>query len=161
MLLLARLGLRAIEVARLRLEDVDWRRGEILVRGKGNRDERLPLPHEVGEAIVNYLRRSRPADVELREVFAAARAPRRPLTRESVGAIVERGCDRAGLTSFGSHRLRHTIGEQMVTAVVPLEAIGQVLRHTSPVTTAGYARVDLPALRGLAKPWPTTGGDPR
>jgi len=159
LLLLTRLGLRAIEVARLRLEDIDWRRGEILVRGKGNRDERLPLPHEVGEALVGYLRGGRPGGTGFRELFTACRAPRRPLTREAVGGIVERACDRAGLARFGAHRLRHTLGEQMVTAAVPLHAIGQVLRHATLLTTAGYARVDVPALRGLAQPWPVTGGD--
>lgn len=160
LLLLSRLGLRAIEVARLRLDDIDWRRGEVLVRGKGDRDERLPLPAEVGEAVVAYLRGARPVGVEFREVFAADRAPRRPLTREAVGGIVERACDRAGLARFGAHRLRHTLGEQMVAAEVPLDAIGQVLRHATALTTAGYARVDVTALRELAQPWPTgTGGD--
>lgn len=158
LLLLVRLGLRSIEVARLRLDDLDWHHGEVLVRGKGNRDERLPLPHEVGAAIVDYLRDSRPVDVGFREVFIAARAPRRALTREAVGGIVERACARAGLASFGAHRLRHTLGEQMVTAAVPLDAIGQVLRHATPLTTAGYARVDLRSLRALAQPWSTTGG---
>ena len=157
--LLARLGLRTIEVSRLRLDDIDWQHGEVLVRGKGNRDERLPLPSEVGTALVDYLRDSRPADTDLREVFIAARAPRRPLTREAVSGIVERACDRAGLTRFGAHRLRHTLGEQMVTAGVGFDAIGQVLRHANAVTTAGYARVDLPTLRALAQPWPATGGE--
>lgn len=160
LLLLARLGLRAIEVARLRLDDLDWRRGELLVRGKGNRDERLPLPHEVGEAIAAYLQGARPADGRFREVFAADRAPRRPLTREAVGGIVERACDRAGLDRFGAHRLRHTLGEQMVAAAVPLDAIGQVLRHATALTTAGYARVDVTALRDLAQPWPASTGTP-
>ena len=160
LLLLARLGLRAIEVARLRLDDIDWHHGEILVHGKGNREERLPLPAEVGEAVVAYLQEERPAGVGFREVFAAARAPRRPLTREAVGGIVERACDRAGLARFGAHRLRHTLGEQMVAAAVALEGIGQVLRHATALTTAGYARVDVTALRELAQPWPTgTGGD--
>lgn len=157
--LLARLGLRAIEVARLRLDDIDWHHGEVLVRGKGNRDERLPLPAQVGAALVDYLRCSRPADTDLREVFIAARAPRRPLTREAVSGIVERACDRAGLARFGAHRLRHTLGEQMVTAGVELYAIGHVLRHANAVTTASYARVDLPTLRALAQPWPVTGGE--
>lgn len=161
LVLLTCLGLRAIEVARLKLDDVDWHRGELLVRGKGNRDERLPLPHKVGEAIVAYLRGGRPADARFREVFAADRAPRRPLTREAVGGIVERACDRAGLARFGAHRLRHTLGEQMVAAAVPLEGIGQVLRHTTALTTAGYARVDVTALRALAQPWPTTTGGER
>ena len=158
LLLLARLGLRAVEVARLRLDDLDWRRGVLLVRGKGNRDEHLPLPHEVGEAIVAYLRGARPADAGFREVFAADRAPLRPLTRDAVGGIVERACDRAGLERLGPHRLRHTLGEQMVAAVVPLNAIGQVLRHATPLTTAGYARVDVAALRELAQPWPAPAG---
>ena len=160
LLLLARLGLRAVEVARLRLDDIDWRGGELLVRGKGNRDERLPLPHEVGEAIVAYLQGARPTDARFREVFAAVRAPRRPLTREAVGGIVERGCDRAGLERFGAHRLRHTLGEQMVAAAVPLDAIGQVLRHSTRLMTAGYARVDITALRALAQPWPASAGAP-
>lgn len=159
LVLLARLGLRAGEVARLRLEDIDWYRGEVLIRGKGNRDERLPLPHEVGEALVDYLKRSRPTGHDLREVFIAARAPRRPLTRNSVGFIVNRACLRAGLEPFGAHRLRHTLGEQMVTAGVAFAVIGQVLRHTDPLTTAGYARVNLPALRDLAQPWPQAGGE--
>lgn len=157
-LLPARLGLRAIEVARLRLDDIDWRRGELLVRGKGDRDERLPLPHEVGEAIAAYLQGARPAGAGFREVFAADRAPLRPLTREAVGGIVERACDRAGLARFGAHRLRHTLGEQMVAAAVPLDAIGQVLRHATALTTAGYARVDITALRALAQPWPAATG---
>ena len=160
LLLLARLGLRAVEVARLRLDDIDWRGGELLVRGKGNRDERLPLPHEVGEAIVAYLQGARPTDARFREVFAAVRAPRRPLTREAVGGIVERGCDRAGLERFGAHRLRHTLGEQMVAAAVPLDAIGQVVRHSTRLMTAGYARVDITALRALAQPWPASAGAP-
>ncbi len=160
LLLLVRLGLRAIEVARLRLDDIDWHCGELLVRGKGSRDERLPLPHEVGDAIVAYLQGARPADARFREVFAADRAPRRPLTREAVGGIVERACDRAGLDRFGAHRLRHTLGEQMVAAAVPLDAIGQVLRHATALTTAGYARVDVTALRELAQPWPTFAGAP-
>lgn len=159
-LLLARLGLRSIEVARLRLDDIDWHHGEVLVRGKGNRNERLPVPHEVGEAIVNYLRNSRSVDACFREVFTAVRAPHRALTREAVGGIVERACVRAGLASFGAHRLRHTLGEQMVTAAVPLDAIGQVLRHATSLTTAGYARVDVASLRGLAQPWPTTPSTP-
>lgn len=158
LLLLARLGLRASEVARLRLDDIDWHRGEVLVRGKGDRDERLPLPHEVGEAIVAYLRGARPVGAGFREVFAADRAPLRPLSREAVGGIVERACDRGGLERFGPHRLRHTLGEQMIAAAVPLDAIGQVLRHATALTTAGYARVDVAALRELAQPWPAATG---
>lgn len=159
--LLVRLGLRAGEVARLRLEDIDWGRGEVLIRGKGNRDERLPLPHDAGEAVVAYLQHSRPADTGLREVFLTWRAPARPLTRASIGWLLRRACDRAGLPVIGPHRLRHTLGEQMVTAGVSFPAIGQVLRHSDPLTTAGYARVNLPMLRALSQPWPGAMGGER
>lgn len=156
--LLARLGLRAGEVAGLRLEDIDWHHGEILVRGKGAKDERLPVPTEVGSAIADYLLHARPADAPDREVFCAVRAPRHRLTSPAVWAIVNRTCDRAGLERFGAHRLRHTLAEALVGAEVPLAAIGQVLRHNDSATTAGYARVDVDRLRTLAQPWPT-GGD--
>jgi integrase/recombinase XerD len=151
--LLARLGLRAGEVAGLRLEDVDWHHGEILIRGKGARQECLPLPAEVGAAVADYLMHARPAGTSHREVFCTVRAPRRRLTSPSVWAIVNRACKRAGLEPFGAHRLRHTLGEAMVGAGVPLTAIGQVLRHDNPLTTANYARADVTKLRALAQPW--------
>lgn len=156
--LLARLGLRAGEVAGLRLGDIDGHHGEVLIRGKGSREERLPVPAEVGEAVADYLIHARPADTAHREVFCTHRAPRRPLTSPAVWAIVQRTCERAGLEPFGAHRLRHTLGEAMVAAEVPFAAIGQVLRHEDPATTAGYARVDVAQLRAVAQPWPT-GGD--
>ena len=155
-LLLARLGLRAIEVARLELDDIDWHHGEIIVRGKGHRDERMPLPVEVGQAMVDYLMKSRPTDApELRTVFLAARAPRRPMDRVTVSSMIARVCQRAGIEPTGAHLLRHSLGEEMIRAEVPLAAIGQVLRHHDPLTTANYARVDVERLRGLALPWPT------
>ena len=153
-MLLARLGLRAGEVAALRLEDIDWRHGEVPIRGKGCRQECLPLPDEVGQAIVDYLMHGRPTDAVHREVFCAVRAPRRRLTSPAVWAIVNRACGRAGLEPFGAHRLRHTLGEAMVAAEVSMAAIGQVLRHDDPITTANYARVDVARLRSLAQPWP-------
>lgn len=153
LLVLLRLGLRAGEVARLRLEDIDWRAGQIVVRGKGRRDERLPLPADVGAAIVAYLRRGRPM-VTVREVFVRAIAPWSPLARGSVSLIVRRACRRAGITPVGAHRLRHGVACAMVAKRVPLAQIGQVLRHSSPITTAGYARVDVDQLRTLARPWP-------
>jgi integrase/recombinase XerD len=156
--LLARLGLRAGEVAGLRMEDIDWHLGEILIRGKGAKDERLPLPAEVGEAVADYLVHARPADTVHKEVFCTARAPRRRLTSPAIWAIVQRACDRGGIQRFGPHRLRHSLGEAMVAAEVPLAAIGQVLRHENPLTTAGYARVDVAGLRSLALSWPTGGG---
>jgi integrase/recombinase XerD len=153
LLILLRLGLRAGEVARLRLEDIDWRAGQIVVRGKGRRDERMPLPADVGAAIAAYLRRGRPA-VAVREVFVSAIAPWSALARGSVSLIVRRACRRAGITAMGAHRLRHGLACAMVRAQVPLAQIGQVLRHRSPITTAGYARVDVDQLRTLARPWP-------
>jgi integrase/recombinase XerD len=155
-LLLARLGLRAIEVARLQLGDIAWHHGEILVRGKGHREERMPLPAEVGQALVDYLMRSRPTDPsELRSVFLAARAPRRPMDRVTVSSMIARTCQRAGIQPIGAHLLRHSLGEEMIRAEVSLPAIGQVLRHHDPLSTANYARVDVERLRSLASPWPT------
>lgn len=156
-LLLARLGLRAGEVAGMQLEDIHWRHGEVLVRGKGAKRECLPLPAVVGAAVVDYLMHARPADADLREVFCTIRAPRRRLSSPGVWAIVTRACTRAHLETFGPHRLRHSLAEAMVAAEVPLVAIGQVLRHEDPATTANYARVDVIRLRELARPWPAGG----
>jgi site-specific recombinase XerD len=150
---LLRLGLRAGEVARLRLDDIDWRAGELVVRGKGARQDRLPLPAEVGRAIACYLRRGRPASGR-REVFLQARAPFRPIAPGTVSSTVRRACRRAGVTEVGAHRLRHTVACEMVAAGVPLADIAQVLRHHSLQTTALYGRVDLDRLRALAAPWP-------
>lgn len=156
-LLLVRLGLRAGEVAGMQLEDIHWRHGEVLIRGKGAKHECLPLPAEVGAAVVDYLLHARPADAELREVFCTVRAPRRGLTPPAVWLIVTRACTRAHLEKLGPHQLRHSLAEAMVAAEVPLAAIGQVLRHDDPATTANYARVDVVRLRQLARPWPAGG----
>lgn len=157
-LLLARLGLRASEVALLQLDDIDWHHSEITVRGKGRRDERMPLPTEVGEALVEYLMRSRPTGApEARAVFLAARAPRRPMDRVTVSSMVARLGKRAGLPPTGAHVLCHTLGEAMIRAEVPLPAIGEVLRHHDLLTTTNYARVDVGRLRRLAQPWPAGG----
>ena len=150
---LLRLGLRAGEVARLRLDDLDWRAGELVVRGKGARQDRLPLPVEVGEALAAYLRRGRPGS-DRREVFLRARAPFEPIAAGTVGSTVRRACRRAGIAEVGPHRLRHTVACEMVKAHVPLVEIAQVLRHKSLQSTAIYARVDLDTLRELAAPWP-------
>ena len=156
-MLLAWLGLRAGEVAGLLLEDIDWHQGEVLVRGKGSKQEHLPLTDEVGAAVADYLIHARPADASHREVFCTRRAPLRPLTSPAVWVIVTRACTRAGLEPFGPHRLRHGLAEAMVAAEVPLAAIGHVLRHDDPATTANYARVDVARLRKLAQPWPMGG----
>jgi integrase/recombinase XerD len=150
---LLRLGLRAGEVARLRLDDIDWRAGELAVRGKGARQDRLPLPAEVGRAIACYLRRGRPASGR-REVFLRARAPFGPIAPGTVSSTVRRACRRAAVAEVGAHRLRHTVACEMVAAGVPLPDIAQVLRHHSLQTTALYGRVDLDRLRAVAAPWP-------
>jgi integrase/recombinase XerD len=156
LLLLARLGLRAGEVAGLQLEDVDWRAGELLVRGKGSRQDLLPLPVDVGEALASYLRR-RPR-CECRALFLRVTAPLQGLNRSTVGWVVRAACDRAGLARVGAHRLRHTAATEMLRRGASLAEIGQVLRHREQRTTAIYAKVDREALRALARPWPSQGG---
>jgi integrase/recombinase XerD len=155
--LLARLGLRAGEVAALRLDDIDWRRGEITVRGKGNRHDRLPLPADVGQRIVAYLHDGRPQAAQGRTVFVRAQAPYRPLTSNAVTTVVACAGRRAGLGLIGAHRLRHSAATAMLRSGGSLSEIGQTLRHARPLTTAIYAKVDIGALRQLARPWP---GDP-
>jgi len=155
-IVLLRLGLRAREVAGLTLDDNGWRAGEVVVRGKGGRQDRLPLPADVGEAIASYLRRGRPASGR-RPVFLRARAPYEPIASGTVCSTVRRACRRAAITEVGAHRLRHTTACEMVQARVPLARIGQVLRHRSLQSTAIYARVDRDQLRLLAQPWPQGG----
>jgi integrase/recombinase XerD len=152
--LLVRLGLRAGEVAALRLDDIDWRRGEITVRGKGNRRDRLPLPADVGERIVAYLGDGRPESTQDRAVFVRAQAPYRALTSNAVTTVVVAAGRRAGLGVIGAHRLRHSAATTMLRSGGSLTEIGQTLRHIRPLTTAIYAKVDLQALRQLARPWP-------
>lgn len=158
LLLLARLGLRAGEVAALTLDDIDWETGEIVVRGKGSRFDRLPLPPDVGEALVAYLRR-RPQCVT-RRIFVTARAPIRDLVdRRAVSCIVRRGFTRAGLDlpRKGAHVLRHTLASDLLRRGASLPEIGELLRHRRLDTTTIYAKVDLAALRALALPWPGGG----
>ena len=151
--LLARLGLRAKEVAALELGDIDWRAGEIVVCGKGGRRGRLPLPTDVGEAIVDYLRDGRPACAS-HSVFVLAVAPRRGISAKTVGGVVAGACRRAGLPPAGSHRLRHTAATEMLRGGASLPEVGQVLRQRNTATTAIYANVDAGALSALARPWP-------
>lgn len=157
LLLLGRLGLRAGEVADLQLGDIDWRAGEVSVRGKGKRRDRLPLPPEVGGAIAAYLQDGRPAHAEGRNVFVAARGHRRGITREAVGQIVREAARRAGIPSVTAHRLRHTVATETLRAGAPLEEVGQLLRHRSVLSTAIYAKVDFERLRSLARGWPEAG----
>lgn len=151
--LISRLGIRSIEVARLELGDVDWRAGEILLRGKARRQGRLPLPTDVGEAMVAYLSRRERVDGD-RHLFLTCRAPRGPIRADLVGDVVERACRRAGLPTVGPHRLRHALAAELLRRGASLVAIGQVLRHQDLATTALYAKVDLDALRAVAQLWP-------
>ncbi len=154
LLLLVRLGMRRGEVARLRLEDIDWRAGELLVRGKGARVERLPLPADVGEALAGYLRDGRPADAGTRAVFMRVRAPRAAMTPPGITQVVVSASKRAGLGEVTPHRLRHTAASELLRRGAPLSEIGQLLRHRTERTTTIYAKVDRDRLRELALPWP-------
>jgi integrase/recombinase XerD len=137
--LLARLGLRAGEVAALRLDDIDWRRGELVVRGKARRTDRLPLPADVGEKIASYLRDGRPGSAGCRAVFVTALAPYRPLSPGGVTTVVAAAGRRAGLGTIHAHRLRHSAATAMLRAGGSLREIGDVLRHRRAMTTAIYA----------------------
>jgi integrase/recombinase XerD len=154
LLLLSRLGLRAGEVAALSLDDIDWRRGQLTVRGKGDRVERLPLPADVGTAMTAYLRRGRPADAQGRTVFVRVHAPRQALSSGGITQVVFGASQRAGLPKLHAHRLRHTAATAMLQAGSPLTEVGQVLRHRSALTTSIYAKVDRTRLATLARPWP-------
>jgi site-specific recombinase XerD len=159
-LLLARLGLRAGEVVALDLEDVDWRAGELRVRGKGRQHDRLPLPVDVGEALARYLRHYRPPCVT-RRLFVRIKAPHRGFAHPStVSTIVCHILSRAGLSpNFkGAHVLRHSLATGMLRSGASLDEIGEVLRHRAANTTEIYAKVDVRGLRSLALPWPTEGG---
>lgn len=152
--LIARLGLRSIEVARLKLGDIHWREGAITVRGKGRREGLMPLPVDVGEAITEYLL-LRPTSSQ-RQVFLRCKAPHGPFRPALVNNITRAACQRAGLPRVGPHRLRHALAAEMLRRGATLTAIGQVLRHQDLATTALYAKVDLESLRSVAQPWPGT-----
>lgn len=154
LLLLARLGLRAGEVARLELNDIDWRAAELMVRGKGDRRDRLPLPDDVGRAIAGYLQRGRPSTGQGRHVFLRLNAPHRGLSSEAVSQAVCARAVRAGLGPVRAHRLRHTTATELVAAGASLTEVGQLLRHRKALTTAIYAKVDRTALASIARPWP-------
>jgi site-specific recombinase XerC len=156
LLLIARLGLRASEVVRMTLDDLDWDRGEIVVRGKDQKVERLPLPTDIGEALVKYLRDVRPA-CSTRRVFIRMKGPRAGLKgSEAVGAIVRTALERAGLNPEvkGPHLLRHSLATNLLRGGATLTEISQLLRHGNLTTTQIYAKVDIAALRAIALPWP-------
>jgi len=153
LMLVARLGLRSIEVARLELDDIDWRAGEIVVRGKARRRDRLPMPCDVGEAITAYLCEARPT-THIRRVFLALKAPTRAIRADLVSDVTRRACERAGVPRVGAHRLRHALATEMLRRGATLVEVSQILRHHDLATTAIYAKVDLGTLRGVAQPWP-------
>lgn len=153
LMILSRLGLRAGEVARLQLDSIDWRSGEVVIHGKGNRQDRLPLPVDVGEAIVGWLRRGRPHCAD-RSLFTRVRAPQQGLSSGGVSMIVRHACGRAGLPLAGAHRLRHTAATEMLQAGGSLAEVGQVLRHHRAGTTSIYAKVDRRSLIAVVRPWP-------
>lgn len=122
------------------LDDIEWRAGEFSVHGKGAHTDRLPLPRDVGQALVEHLARS--PDAGWREVFLRAFAPHGPLSPKAIGAILRDACDRAGLARIGTHRLRHTVATELLAAGAPLTEIAPVLRHTNLSSTAMYGKVD-------------------
>jgi site-specific recombinase XerD len=151
--LVARLGLRSAEVARLELGDIDWRAGEIVVRGKGRRIDRLPLPFDVGDALSAYLSLPR-RPTSTRQVFLAMKAPTRAIPPALVSDVCHRACRRSGVAVVGAHRLRHALATEMLRQGAALVEVSQVLRHRDLATTAIYAKVDLSSLRAVAQPWP-------
>ncbi|WP_213955926.1 site-specific integrase [Variovorax sp. dw_954] len=157
-LLLSRLGLRAGDVAQLRLGDIDWRNGILRVTGKGRYEVGLPLPQEVGDALLAYLARRLPGG-DSDHVFLRSRAPSTPFANgDGVSSVVRHALQRAGVKApvKGAHLLRHTAATQMLRSGVPLDQIGLVLRHRSIDMSAYYAKVDVVLLRGVAQPWPGT-----
>ena len=137
----------------LRLDDIDWRAGEVMVMGKGARYDKLPLPADVGQALASYLQLEGPEPVH-REVFLQVAAPAGPLKLTAVCAVVRRACERAGMAGTGTHRFRHGAATEMLAKGAPLYEIGQLLRHGDFQTTAIYAKVDFATLAAVAQPSP-------
>lgn len=153
-LVLSRLGLRCREIAQLKLDDLHWRAGTIIIRGKGAALDEMPMPVDVGSAIVNYLEHERPASAH-RAVFLQSRAPHAPMSRSAVGDLITRlGARTGGDVVVGAHRLRHSAATAVLAAGGTLTEAAQLLRHTNPATTVIYARVGLRALSGIARDWP-------
>lgn len=160
LLLLARLGLRAGEIAALELDDICWEAGEIVVRGKGRRRDRLPLLDDVGDALALYVREARSPSSATRRVFLRRCAPHVGLSGPTAVCLVAReALRRAGLLPagrVGAHLFRHSLATRMIRHGASLAEISQVLRHRSIDTTQLYAKVELEALGGVALPWPST-----
>ena len=160
-LLLARLGLRATEVVAIQLDDINWRSGEITVRGKGKRFDRVPLPADVGKAIADYVKFDRKS--ESRTLFVTERPPyRRFVNAQILNIILREAFKKTGLKPpapyIGSHILRHSLATNLVRRGASLEEIADMLRHRSRASTLIYARLDVDGLRSVAQSWPVAGG---
>lgn len=160
-LLQARLGLRATEVVTIQIDDIDWRAGELIVRGKGQLHDRMPLPEDVGEALADYIRHDRAS--ASRYLFVTQRAPRQPFrSAQILNWILLGAFKKTGLAPpapyVGSHILRHSLAVEMTRRGASLAEIGDMLRHRARSSTMLYARLDIEGLRSIAQPWPVAGG---
>jgi integrase/recombinase XerD len=160
-LLMARLGLRAAEVVAIRIDDIDWRAGELLIRGKGQLHDRLPLPKEVGESLVKYIQQDR--TTTSRVLFVSHRAPHKPFADSQViSEVLKNAFEQTGLNPptryVGSHILRHSLATNMIRRGASLAEVGEVLRHRSRRSTMIYTKLDVTALRSVAQNWPVAGG---
>ena len=157
LMMLARLGLRANEVATLTLDDIDWRSGEMLVRAKGRQRARMPMPPDVGTAVVAYLRDGRPT-ASCRQLFLRSLAPNVGFASGcAITMIAKSALGRAGIRGYaheGAHIFRHSLATELLRSGATLSEIGQLLRHESHDTTRLYAKVDIEALRALSPSWP-------
>jgi integrase/recombinase XerD len=161
---LARLGLRAPEVIAIQLDDIDWRSGTILIRGKGKRHDRMPLPDDVGKAIVDYIKHGRRG--ASRALFVSHTPPHKPFVDAQVlNTALKQAFAETGLKTpqkyVGSHLLRHSLATDMLRKGASLDEIGDVLRHRSRMSTTIYARHDINALRSIALAWPKKKGASR
>jgi site-specific recombinase XerD len=161
MLLLARLGLRPPEVIAIQIDDIDWRAGEIMIRGKGQLHDRAPLPQDVGEALAAYIQLGRVT--KSRSLFVSMKPPHRPFKSSIVlNGILKEAYRKTGLKTpsrnVGSYVLRHSLATNLVRRGASLDEIANMLRHRSRKTTMHYAKLDIDGLRSIAQPWPVAGG---
>lgn len=156
LILMSRLGLRAGEAGRLRLDDIDWAHATLRARVKGGNVLELPLPDDVGSALVAYLQR-RPTTTDHREVFLTNYGTAVPMTRGAVTQVVERNARTAGLGKMYAHRLRHSTARAVLVGGGTLEEVGELLGHATPQVTMAYSSFDLASMRTLARPWPVRG----
>jgi integrase/recombinase XerD len=153
LLLMVRLGLRAVEIARMELGDIDWRAGEIMVRGKGGRRDRLPLPGDVGQALADYLVKGRQPG-SCGSVFLAAAGEPVGMSRNAAAFVSRTASKRAGIAVVGGHRLRHTAATELLRGGASLREVGEVLRQSDRMTTSTYAKIDERQLHLAVRPWP-------